>query len=143
MTDETKAATFEVLPKQTYVPCKTDYLWGETRHKPFVVWSVEGDKVKVWDPSGGQRLGGFRWIAIRNLHQTGKTQAGKERKTGWRLHASPPEKGQELCGYCFRWLDLDQFDVTAWTYGHSTCIPCKAEIVEKYGSLDDTTGSAK
>jgi hypothetical protein len=129
---------FEVLPQQTYAPCKTEYLWGETRSKPFVVLAVVGDKAEVWDPTGGQRLGGRRWVSLRNLHPTGTTQQGKERRTGWRLHSGPPTKGQELCGSCFRWLDLDQFERTAWTYGHSTCKPCTAEIEKMYGTIDRT-----
>jgi hypothetical protein len=132
----TDAPPFEVLPKQTYVPCKTDYLWGETVHKPFVVWVVDGDRVKVWDPTGGQRMGGFRWIARRNLHESGTTARGKERRTGFRLRCGPPtSKDQELCGSCFRWVDPEGMAVSAWTLGHSTCKPCKAEIDERYGTL--------
>ena len=133
MTDETKAATFEVLPKQTFVPCAAPSQ-GQSS-KPFVVWSVHGDQVKAWDPSGGQRLGGFRWIARRNLHESGTTKQGKERKTGWRLQSGPPTEGQELCGSCMNWFDLNQFDKTAWTYGHSTCRPCLVQIEERYGKI--------
>jgi hypothetical protein len=132
MTEETKAATFEVKRWQTYAPCKTEYLWGEYRSKPFVVEAVVGDRVQVWDPTGGQRMGGYRWVALRNLHETGTTKHGKERKTGFRLHCEPPAPGQELCGSCFTWLDPDQFAILARGFGHSTCLPCKADIEARY-----------
>lgn len=128
---------FEVKRWQTYVPCKTEYLWGETRHKPFIVEAVFGDRVQVWDPTGGQRMGGHRWIALRNLHATGKTNAGKDRVTGFRLHCEPPADPvhQELCGSCFTWQDRAEFAVLAHGFGHSTCKPCKAEIEEFIGKL--------
>lgn len=125
---------FEVQRWQTYVPCKTEYLWGESRSKPFVVDEVDGDRVKVWDPTGGQRMGGYRWIALRNLHETSKTQAGKERRTGFVLQSGPPTKEQELCGSCFVWLDRDKIAVSAHGFGHSTCVPCKADIDQRYGA---------
>ncbi|MCX4799651.1 hypothetical protein OG497_37990 [Streptomyces sp. NBC_01242] len=130
MSDGTKAATFEVKRWQTYVPCKTEYLRGESRSKPFVVDVVEGDRVKVWDPTGGQRMGGHRWIALRNLHETGTTKTGKERRTGFRLHCQPPVDPvrQELCGSCFTWAARDQLAISARGFGHSTCIPCMADI---------------
>lgn len=127
--------TFEVLPRQTYWPCKTEYLWGETVHKPFVVDSVHGDRAKVWDPSGGQRMGGYRWVALRSLHATGTFKNGNARRTGWRLHCGPPSDPvlQELCGGCFTWLDREEFAVLSrGSWGHSTCKPCMAAIEELY-----------
>lgn len=135
MSDETKAATFEVRRWQTYVPCRPpSYAYPG---KPFVIECVVGDRAEVWDPTGGQRMGGHRWVALRNLHATNKTQTGRERLTGWYLHCEPPTDPvkQELCGSCFRWLDRDQFGVLAWGFGHSTCKPCKAEIEERYGKI--------
>jgi hypothetical protein len=128
--------TFEVKRWQTYAPCKTEYLWGEYRSKPFVVEAVVGDRVQVWDPTGGQRMGGYRWVALRNLHETGTTKHGKERKTGFRLHCEPPADPvrQELCGSCFTWLDREEFAVLARGFGHSTCVPCHAEIQQRYGT---------
>lgn len=123
-------APFEVRRGQTYVPCG-----GEQRHKPFIVEAVIGDKAKVWDPTGGQRMGGFRWVALRNLHATGETATGKPRRTGWRLHCGPPAPGQELCGPCMTWLDRDRFDRTAWGYGHSACKNCMADIKRRYGTV--------
>jgi hypothetical protein len=134
---ESKAATFEVKRWQTYMPCKTEYLWGETVHKPFVIERVVGDRAEVWDPTGGQRMGGHRWVALRNLHATNRTKTGKERRTGWYLHCEPPTDParQELCGGCLTWKDREEFAVLAWGFGHSTCKPCKAEIEERYGKL--------
>lgn len=96
--------------------------------------AVHGDKVRVWDPTGGQRMGGYRWVALRNLHETGTTKQGKERQTGYRLHAGPPTEGQELCGSCMTWVDRDDLGDSAWGYGHSTCKPCKADIEQRYGT---------
>ncbi|MDQ1041489.1 hypothetical protein QFZ75_007991 [Streptomyces sp. V3I8] len=122
---------FEVKRWQTYVPCST-LNWQ--RSKPFVVERVVGDKAEVWDPTGGQRMGGHRWVALRNLHATSKTQHGKDRLTGWYLRCQPPADParQELCGSCFTWADRDQLAVSAWGFGHSTCRPCMTEIEELY-----------
>ncbi len=127
-----EAEPFTVKPKQTYVPCGPQ---GQGRCvKPFVVWSVVGDKAEVWDPTGGQRMGGRRWVALRNLHASGKTATGKERRTGWRLHSDPPtDESQELCGSCMTWVGPDDLAVSAWGFGHSTCKPCKADIEQRYG----------
>jgi hypothetical protein len=130
MSEETKAATFEVQRWQTYVPCST-LNWQ--RSKPFVVDRVDGDRVRVWDPTGGQRMGGYRWVSRRNLHATGKTKTGKGRRTGFRLHCEPPTSDrQELCGSCFTWKDREEFAVLAHGFGHSTCKPCKADIEQRY-----------
>lgn len=131
MSDETKAATFEVRQWQTYVPC-SPLNWQ--RSKPFVVTATVGDRIEVWDPTGGQRMGGSRWVARKNLHETGTTQHGKERRTGWRLHCEAPADPvkKELCGSCFTWKDRDEFAVLAHGFGHSTCRPCKAEIDEMF-----------
>lgn len=129
----TAAPPFEVVRGQTYVPCGP-LNWQ--RSKPFVVDLVDGDRVKVWDPTGGPKgLGGHRWVGRRNLHETGLTKQGKERRTGFRLHSGPPTKGQELCGSCMTWVDGDDLAVWALGYGHSTCKPCKAEIDERYGKI--------
>jgi hypothetical protein len=122
---------FEVQRGQTYVPCST-LNWQ--RSKPFVVDQVDGDRIRVWDPTGGQRMGGYRWVARRNLHETGETKAGKDRQTGFRLHSGPPtSKRQELCGSCMAWYDPDQMAVLAHGFGHSTCKPCEADIRQRYG----------
>lgn len=131
-TDAPKGAPFEVKRWQTYVPCRPPS-WGQ-RSKPFVVEAVVGDRIKVWDPTGGQRMGGYRWVALRNLHATGTTKTGKERQTGFRLRSRPPEAGQELCGSCFVWLDPDKIAVSAHGFGHSTCSPCMIDINERYGT---------
>lgn len=121
---------FEVKRLQTYVPCST-LNWQ--RSKPFIVDLVDGDRIRVWDPTGGQRMGGYRWVARRNLHPTSTTGRGKERTTGFYLRCEPPAKGQELCGYCFMWLDPEKMAVLAHGYGHSTCKECKIEIEKLYG----------
>lgn len=129
----TDTPTFEVQPRQTYVPCE-QLNWQRSRS--FVVDSVHGSKVKVWDPFGGPRgLGCWRWVALSSLHPTDTTAKGKKRRTGYRLHAGPPaDNRQELCGSCMHWLDTDQFETLAWGTGHSTCRQCKAEIDERYGT---------
>ncbi|WP_428957850.1 hypothetical protein [Streptomyces sp. cg35] len=132
----TDPAPFEVRPKQTYVPCRPPtYAYPG---KPFVVTRVVADKVEVWDPSGGTGLGGYRWVALRNLHESGTTKQGKERKTGWRLHCQPPADParQELCGGCFTWFDREEFAVVSLGWGHSTCKPCTAEIERLYSAAE-------
>lgn len=128
----TEAPPFEVKRWQTYLPC-SPLNWQ--RSKPFVVEAVDGDRVKVWDPTGGQRMGGHRWISIRHLHASGTFKNGKRRRMGWYLHCEPPADParQELCGACFTWLDREEFDRLAWGFGHSTCRPCKSGIDERYG----------
>ncbi|MFE9252874.1 hypothetical protein [Streptomyces sp. NPDC007088] len=124
---------FAVKKWQTYVPCSTLH-WQPA--KPFVVMRVVGDKVEVYDPTGGHRMGGRRWVALRNLHETDRTKAGKQRKTGWRLHCERLlSKHQELCGTCMNWLDPQHFGVLAWGFGHNTCTSCRAEIEARYGKL--------
>jgi hypothetical protein len=141
-TETTDAPPFEVKRLQSYWPCKTEYLWGETVHKPFVVTALDGDRIEVWDPTGGQRMGGSRWVARKNLHATGKTKHGKERRTGWRLHCEAPADPVkvELCGSCFTWKGRDEFAVLAHGFGHSTCKPCKVEI-ERF--IDELHGSRR
>jgi hypothetical protein len=114
--------TFEVKQLQTYVPCNT---WQRSR--PFLVDLVDGDRIRVWDPTGG------RWVARRSLHPTGTTTRGKERKTGFYLQCDPPAKGQELCGYCFLWLHPEEMAVLAPGFGLSMCKPCEAVIDEWKG----------
>ncbi|MEV7675006.1 hypothetical protein [Streptomyces sp. NPDC088752] len=122
---------FKVRPQQTYVPCRQ---WNWQPSRPFVVELVEGGRVKVWEPFGGPSgLGCHRWVALASLHESGTTRTGKERQTGWRLHAGPPSQGQELCGSCMTWVDRDQLAVSAWGYGHSTCAPCKTKIDQVVG----------
>ena len=125
---------FEVKRQQTYVPCST-LSWQ--RSKPFIVDRMDGDRIRVWDPTGGRGMGGYRWVARRNLHPTDTTQMGKERKTGFYLRCAPPTEGQELCGSCFMWLDPEKMAVSAHGLGHSTCIPCKADIDQRYGTAHD------
>lgn len=130
----TDGGAFEVKSWQTYLPC-AHYNWQPS--KPFVVQRVVDERAEVWDPTGGQRMGGHRWVALRNLHPTSRTRTGKERRTGWYLHCEPPADPirQELCGSCFTWKDREQFSVLAHGFGFSTCAPCKQDIEQRYGCL--------
>ncbi len=134
----TGETAFEIQSRQTYTPCR------EGGGRRFVVVKVHGDRAEVWDPFGGPRgLGSSRWVAVRNLHTSGTTQHGRQRRTGYRLLSQPTGEWQELCGSCMRWHDEDDMATIAHGYGHSTCKPCMADIEKRYGGARTTTeGSA-
>lgn len=120
------APPWTVSAGQVFMPCRTAS-WSPSR--PFIVESVRGDDVYVLDPFGGPKgLGAHRWVKYSSLHPTGTTAAGRERRTGYRLHAGPPAPGQVLCGSCMTYVDPDRLAVKAWGAGRSTCRPCMAAI---------------
>jgi hypothetical protein len=117
------------------VPC-VDWTWQPI--KPFVVERVVGTKVEVFDPTGGpSHMGCRRWVGLRSLHETGTTKQGKERKTGWRLHAGPPGKRQDLCVACMKWVDVELIDEGMRYTWRGTCAPCWAVQKDRYGLTDD------
>jgi hypothetical protein len=117
------------------VPC-VDWTWQPI--KPFVVERVVGTKVEVFDPTGGpSHMGCRRWVGLKSLHATGMTKQGKERKTGWRLHAGPPGKRQDLCVACMKWVDVELIDEGMRYTWRGTCAPCWAVQKDRYGLTDD------
>ncbi|RSS37456.1 hypothetical protein [Streptomyces sp. WAC08241] len=117
---------FTVSVYQTYVSC------APGRRTWLYISSINRTtgKAGVTDPNSIYTNYRPRTINLTQLHSSGRTRSGKERRSGYRFLSQPSDTAVHLCRHCFHYKKPEELHQEPGVIHSDICVPCKAEVAE-------------